>query len=179
LKESLDKEGKAKEDIRKELTADLESAQERVAQIEKELEVTQTRNKELETIRQDLETQVGGLKTQIDALTKKLTISGDENIPDDGAAVQEGVDLEPIVINTGEDSRGSVISVDKEADFLIVSLGDKHGIKKGMLLSIYREEKYLGDVEVSRVLPEMSAADVVPPLRSEKVRKDDSVVVKE
>ncbi|HOY09287.1 MAG TPA: hypothetical protein PLB05_04330 [Candidatus Omnitrophota bacterium] len=179
LKDELEKESKAKEDIRKELTVELESAQGRVAQMEKELGATQTRNKELETIRQDLENQVGDLKKQIDALTQKLTIPGDGGIPDDGAAVQEGVDLEPIVINTGEANRGAVISVDKEADFIIVSLGEKNGIKKGMLLSVHRGEKYLGDVEVSRVLPEMSAADVVPPLRSEKVRKDDAVVVKE
>ena len=180
LKEKLEKEGKAKEDVRKELTAELDSAQERVAQIEKELDSTRTRNKELETIRQELETQVGDLKTQIDTLTKKLTISaGDADVPADGAALQEGVDLDPIVINTADDNRGVIISVDKEADFIIVSLGDKHGIKKGALLSVYRGEKYLGDVEVSRVLPEMSAADFVPPLRSEKVRKDDQVVVKE
>ena len=179
LKEKLEKEGKAKEDIRKALAADLESAQERVSQIEKELDSTRTRNKELETIRQDLETQVGDMKAQIDTLTKRLTITGDAETPDDGAAVQDGVDLDPIVINTGDDSRGSIISVDKEADFIIVSLGDKHGIKKGMLLSVYRGEKYLGDVEVSRVLPEMSAADFVPPLRSEKLRKDDQVIVKE
>ncbi|HQO57117.1 MAG TPA: hypothetical protein PLT76_00130 [Candidatus Omnitrophota bacterium] len=179
LKDELEKESKAKEDIRQELGTQLEAAQERVAAMEQELSVTQTKNKELETIRQDLESQVSDLKKQIDVLAQQLTVSGNGDVLDDGAAVQPGVDLEPIVINTGEDNRGTVISVDKEADFIIVSLGEKDGIKIGMVLSVYRNDKYLGDVEVSRVLPEMSAADVVPPLRSEKVRKDDSVVVKE
>jgi hypothetical protein len=61
---------------------------------------------------------------------------------------------------------------------VIVSLGEKDGIVKGALLSIFRGESYLGDVKVSRVLAEMSAADFVPPFKSQNVKKDDQVVIK-
>ncbi len=180
LKDKLSTEEKAKEEIRQELMAELDSAQEKVSQIEAELNTTKTRNTELETIRQNLETQVTDLQNQIDTLTQKLTISGDADVPsDDSSAVKDSVNLDPIVINPGDSHKGVVISVDREADFIIVSLGEKHGIKKGMLLSVYRGDKHLGDVEVSRVLPEMSAADFIPPLKSKKVQKDDQVVLQE
>jgi hypothetical protein len=44
-------------------------------------------------------------------------------------------------------------------------------------MSVYRGDEYLGDVRVSRVQEELSAADLIPPFSSRKVRKNDSVVL--
>ena len=82
------------------------------------------------------------------------------------------------MVAAAEASQGRVLSVDKENDFLIFNLGEKDGVKPGFLMSIYRGEDYLGDVKVSRVQSEMSAADFVPPFSSQKVRKNDQVVAK-
>jgi hypothetical protein len=68
--------------------------------------------------------------------------------------------------------------VDADTDFVIVSLGDKDGVSKGAILSLYRGEQYLGDIKVSRVLANMSAADFVTPLKSSDVQKDDQVMIK-
>ncbi len=68
--------------------------------------------------------------------------------------------------------------VDGETEFVIVNLGANHGIKEDQILSISRGKDLLGDIKVTRVQPEMSAADFIPPLTGRQVRKDDSVVIK-
>ncbi len=86
------------------------------------------------------------------------------------------VELDKIVVNPNDSTRGKILSVDKDAEFVVCSLGLKQGIKAGDMLSVYRGEEYLGDVKVSRVQQEMSAADIVPPFSSRRVRKNDIVV---
>ena len=94
-------------------------------------------------------------------------------------AKDKEIQLEPIVVASKEIPPGRVLSVDKENEFLIFNLGEKNGIAPGLLMSVYRGKDYLGDVKVSRVQPEMSAADFIPPFSSQKVRKNDQVVAKE
>ncbi len=93
-------------------------------------------------------------------------------------AQDKEIQLEPIVVANTEIPQGRVLSVDKENEFLIFNLGEKNGIAPGLLMSVYRGKDYLGDVKVSRVQPEMSAADFIPPFSSQKVRKNDQVVTK-
>ncbi len=88
------------------------------------------------------------------------------------------VELDKIVVNPNEGTRGKVLSVDKEAEFLVCNLGLRQGIKNGDVLGVFRGEEFLGDVRVSRVQDELSAADLIPPFSSRKVRKNDSVVFK-
>jgi hypothetical protein len=71
------------------------------------------------------------------------------------------------------------LSVDKETEFLIFDLGAKSGVKQGDVMSVMRGDNYLGDIKVSRVQDEMSAADLIPPFSSRMVRKNDSVVPKQ
>ena len=103
--------------------------------------------------------------------------SGPAQDPNTRAKNKE-IQLEPIVVAGKEIPQGRVLSVDKENEFLIFNLGEKDGISPGILLSVYRGKNYLGDVKVSRVQPEMSAADFIPPFSSQKVRKNDQVVAK-
>ena len=93
----------------------------------------------------------------------------------DSQVENKQIQLEPIVVAGQE---GRVLSVDKENEFIIFNLGEKDGIAPGLLMSVYRGKDYLGDVKVSRVQSEMSAADFIPPFSSQKVRKNDQVVAK-
>ncbi len=90
----------------------------------------------------------------------------------------DSVELERIVINLFGEKKGAIISVDRETNFIIVGLGKEDGVKENAVLSIYRANRHLGDVRVSRVLSGMSAADFIPPLESRDVRKDDQAVIK-
>ena len=86
------------------------------------------------------------------------------------------VNLDKIVVDPDSETRGRILSVDKAAEFIVCNLGLKQGIKTGDVLSVYRGDEYLGDVRVSRVQDELSAADIIPPFSSRQVRKNDAVV---
>lgn len=194
LKDDLEKEVKAKEELRNQLNDDLAKAQDRLKTIQTELDSVLSRNKDLEKLKSELEAKSADIQKKFEEL-KASAIPGQIPVPGPGSAVpsttpqpqsqapsvnaNQSVALGKIVVTPNAKNQGKVISVDKEADFVIVSIGEKTGVKKGSLLSIYRGKQYLGDIKVSRVLPEMSAADFVPPLKNAAVKKDDQVVMKE
>ncbi|MBF0479420.1 MAG: hypothetical protein HQL26_08050 [Candidatus Omnitrophica bacterium] len=90
----------------------------------------------------------------------------------------EQVVLDTIVVGTQTVPEGRVLAVDTDAEFVILNLGEKDGVKAGTIMSVYRGKDYLGDVKITRVQPEMSAADFLPPFSSKLVRKNDQVVLK-
>ena len=167
LKEDLEKETQLKEDLRKQLA----SAEDKVGSLQQQLQTTADQNQELTQSQKNLQSQYEELK-------KKL-----ESPWDTSTAMQNGqpssMDLERIVVGPSGEKKGKIVSIDRETNFLIVSLGEKDGIRKDMMLSIYRKDNHIGDVKVSRVLPEMSAVDFIPPLKSQDIVKDDWVVMKQ
>ncbi len=198
LREVLENENQSKEKLRTEMSKELTSAQEKVVALESQLTSAQGRVKELESQNQGLEDKIKQTKSESQTKIEKPAsavpppaitetespISKESVIPPEKkvkeVAKEEGkeVELEPIVVSSSETHSGRVLSVDKENNFLILNLGEKDGVQPGFLMSIYRGNDYLGDVKVSRVQPEMSAADFIPPFSSQNVRKDDQVVAK-
>ena len=183
LKESLESETKAKEELNNKLSKEILKAEEKIDSLQQELKATVERNKNLDTQRQTLQDNYQKVKDQL----KGMNIVPVTEVPqielpvqeDDAFFLQpENVDLEKIVVAPPAEGTGSIITIDTEAEFIIVDLGKQDGVTKDTLLSIYRGDTYLGDAKVSRVLPQMSAADFVPPLTSQGVRKEDTVVVK-
>ena len=73
---------------------------------------------------------------------------------------------------------GRVVSIDEDTEFVIIDLGKKHGVTLGRLMSLYRGDDYLGDIKITRVQPEMSAADLILPLTGKLVHKNDQVIAK-
>ncbi len=168
LQENLQKEVQAKEDIRSRLNQDLQAAQDKYNSIKAELDKVLARNKELEEAKTQVQSQMQN--TPAGDLSQAPSVAT--------TPAEPGVELGKIVVNPTPKGKGKVISVDSDTDFVIVSLGEKDGVSKGSLLSVYRGDEYLGDVKVSRVLAEMSAADFVAPFKSQSVKKDDQVVIK-
>ena len=127
------------------------------------------RAKELDTVAVQLQERIGQLETQLGI----APTGGDQ------------IHLEKIVVSPGSKTEkslkdeGRVLTVDAENEFVIVNLGQKDGISEGVVLSILRGEQYLGDVQVTRVQPEMAAADFIPPLASQNVNKNDRVIKKQ
>ena len=95
-----------------------------------------------------------------------------------GVSQQSGVQLEKIVVKPGETPQGKIVSINNDNNFVIFNLGEEHGVKQDMLMSVYRGEKYLGDLKVARAQEGMSVADFIPPLTNKQVKKDDKVVPK-
>lgn len=93
-------------------------------------------------------------------------------------ATGTSVNLDKIVVEPEANSKGRILSVDLETEFVILNLGSKDGMEIGHVLSVYRGKDYLGDIKVTRVQPDMSAADLIPPFSSRIVRKNDQVILK-
>ena len=126
-----------------------------------------------------LESKVNEMKADMkpyDQRTPQEQVAGEVVPP--GRSGHDKVELDKIVVNPQEGTKGHVLSVDTDAEFLVFNLGLKQGVKPDDMLSVYRGEEYLGDVKATRVQDEMSAADIIPPLSSREVRKNDTVVLK-
>jgi len=189
LNEKLEKEIKAREKAKAEVAQKIEGAQTRIYELEeklrKEVESAQAlreRNKLLENENIQLAEGLG---------IANYTPSGALSDPSDaGGQGPDGKarELENIIVfsNDGQNSShptatlsdGRIISVDEETEFVIIDLGKKHGMTLGRIMSVYRGDKYLGDIKVTRVQPEMSAADLILPLTGKVIRKNDQVLAK-
>jgi ABC-type Na+ efflux pump permease subunit len=180
LKETLEAEAKSKQDIRQKLLKELEDAQAKIKVFEAQVGTHKGTVDTLQKKLLDLEEKNQGLEKQIQDLSQGLSagLPPVSALPEAENAKEDKVDLNRIVVTPDSAKEGRVLSVDTETDFLIFDLGSVHGIKSGDVMSVYRGKSYLGDVKVSRVQEEMSAADFIAPLVSRKVRKNDQLVPK-
>ena len=98
-----------------------------------------------------------------------------EEVPD----IRDEAPAEDPVIVFDRTSEGRVLSVDTETEFVILSIGETDGIEIGDVLSVYRDHDYVGDLRITRLQPEMSAADLIPPFSIGSVKKNDHVKAKQ
>ncbi len=174
LKDSLELTKRDKERARQDMndtSVQLKKYQDQLQQEQGRSQELQERIKELEKVKSDIESKL----SEAQALKP---INQSPAAPQSGETPSVGMDLDKIVVNPQGGVSGKVLSVDQETEFVVCNLGLKQGVKFGDMLSVYRGQEYLGDVKVSRVQEEMSAADIVPPFSSRKVRKNDVVVLK-
>jgi len=190
LNDKLSKETKAKEKLKEELSKKIDDGLARISELEAklraEVDTTQTlkeRNRLLEN--ENIHLAEGmGLTNYVPAGSAPEKAETPE--PDKASTAQK---LDDIVVVPGEKENstsaspvkvpdGRIISVDEETEFVIIDLGKKQGITLGRMLSVYRGNQYLGDIKVTRVQPEMSAADLILPLTGKIVRKNDQVIAK-
>jgi hypothetical protein len=166
---------------------DIEEAQNKAKQFQTLLKEEEEKSrqfeskaKELEELKTSLEAKISEMKSDMLPFDQRKTqdqaLSG---IVPPGGKSRDRIELDKIIINPQDGVKGQVLSVDKEAEFIICNLGLKQGLKSGDTLAVYRGDEYLGDVKATRVQEEMSAADLIPPFSSRKVRKNDSVVFKQ
>lgn len=192
LKENLERETKAKDEFQAKLTT-LAEAEKKIPELEAALQAEQSARQEVEQKLQDSEQRIREFEGNVSqpAATEKPpeTAPGAASETELPAAEQkEEVELEKIVVAPAaapEDQsavaaaaktlEGRIVTVDVETEFVIVNLGANHGIKEGQVLSVFRGEDRVGDIKVTRVQPEMSAADFVPPLSGRQIREDDRV----
>lgn len=197
LAEDLEKEKQSKEELRQQMSKDLSSAEQKVKELGQKIDMVSKQKDEIETRRSELQKQYDEIKGKLDQMQSASSAAvpmepsavgmTPESTPKPAtakpAAPEPGVQLGKIVVNpepgagaTAE--RGKIITIDTDAEFLIVALGAKDGVKGDSVLSVFRGDKYLGDVKATRVLEDMCAVDFVAPLTSKGVTKDDRVVLK-
>jgi len=127
-----------------------------------------------------LKSEVTKSQIEIEALRIELEKqkSACISLGDDSAASEAAPTTPAQTITSNPDLQGKVLSVNQENDFIVFDLGSDNGVSAGMLMSIARADKNLGEVKVSRVQSKMSVADFVSPLSSKDVKENDKVSVK-
>jgi len=168
IKADLNKETKETEKLRDQLARDLGDSELKLNDLQTQLKKESNYNKELEIKIVNLEQQLMG-----NARPSK------EKIAKANKRVDKEIELEKIEVIPNKVPQGRILSVDVDTEFVIVNLGEKDGLKIGKMLSVYRGKDYLGDIRITRLQPEMSAADLIPPFSSRTVRKNDQVIAKE
>ncbi|MBF0569767.1 MAG: hypothetical protein HQL18_03230 [Candidatus Omnitrophica bacterium] len=76
------------------------------------------------------------------------------------AVVQQAPAPAPIVALAPAARNGAVVSVNDENNFVIISLGDKDGVRLGDAYKVYRDGKAIGAVSVIQVRKDICAADI-------------------
>lgn len=200
LKEDLDAATAERDRVQADLDQKIQELQAKTKSVEQEIQTRDARVKELETKVADAEKKLTEANVAVEkakeaqaaataaaaaapapATTTPAETPSDEadlNIEIPAITADNNVELDKIVVNKTDSVKGRVLSVDKDTEFIIFDMGAKSGIKQGDVMSVMRGDEYLGDIKVSRVQDEMSAADLIPPFSSRMVRKNDIVVPK-
>lgn len=91
------------------------------------------------------------------------------------AALPKQIELEKIVIKTTHELIGKVLTFDKEHAFVAVDLGSGNNLKLGDILSVYRNAKFIGKVQVEKVEEKSAAASILSPWKNVEFKESDLV----
>ena len=147
-----------------------------------EKEKSLTLKKELEDKEQQIKVTLDRLEREITARKKAeaqlmITLKEKENLEVKVKNLKEAptIELEKIVIKPGSVITGKITMVNKEYAFVVVNLGTQHNLKAGDILSVYRNDEFIGKVQIERAEEKMSAAAVLPDWQNVEFKESDIV----
>ncbi len=77
-----------------------------------------------------------------------------------------------------EPIRAKVIAPRPDAKLVMLSVGSDDGVKKGYRFTVYRNDQYIGKVEVVKVFNDMCSAKVLKPWTKGRIREGDEVATR-
>ncbi len=86
-----------------------------------------------------------------------------------------GVPLGKVKVVTGLKLKGKVLVVNQRHNFVVVDLGARDGVEKGMVLILHRGRRFIGKCQVEKVYDRMAAADLVLDWMKDEVHVSDGV----
>ncbi|MFH0763023.1 MAG: hypothetical protein V1925_03955 [Candidatus Omnitrophota bacterium] len=139
----------------------------------------------METMLVDKISQINDLKNELEAIQQKSQQSGRMKPQETAVQGREAVELPPVVVYPRQDTadelttkatitipseqealaeapkfRGSVLTVNKESNFVVVDLGENAGIKVGATFQVDRGGEPVAIIEVIKVSKSVSACDI-------------------
>jgi hypothetical protein len=202
IKEKFAETVQKKDEAQAKLAEQLAASEEKIKALETQLNEEINRGQEINRLYEQQKSEITrleeakALETTVENERKIAAEEFSPNIPETGIELGEiivapgedagtmddmigtGVSLEETIGSLDRALEGRILSVDTETEFVIVSLGQSDGIEVGNVLSVYRGDNYIGDIRITRLQPEMSAADLIPPFSIKSVKKNDQVKVK-
>ena len=73
---------------------------------------------------------------------------------------------------------GRVPAVRRDVNLVMLSVGTDDGVKPGFKFTVYREDRYIGKVEVEKVFSDMASARIIPDLTQDEISEGDSAATR-
>ena len=145
----------------------LTEAQKQITARDEQIKLTLDKLEKEITARKDIEVQlVTVIKEKQDLATQ---------IEELAAKMPQNIELEKIVIKTSTGLKGKILSYDKDNTFVITDLGSQNNLKLGDILSVYRDDVFIGRVQIEKFEGTSSAAVVLSPWKNVEFKENDVV----
>ena len=181
--------------INRRMAAELKSHREKSAHLERDLvalerlnQLTLVRLKGLEKKVSQLEEEVAtshrgkqALSKERQALSNQLMIALSDKkslktrLDKMMARSPEEVDLGQIVVNVRPSFEGTVLVVNDKFKFVVVDVGRHEAIDIGTLFNVYRQDQFIGRVQVEQVRESVAACKILPEWTLQDIQEDDRV----
>ena len=99
----------------------------------------------------------------------------EEKVKELAVALPQNIELQKIVIKDTNELNGKVLTFDKEHAFVVVDLGSENNLKLGDVLSVYRDDHFLGKAQVEKIEEKTSAAAIMTPWKEVEFKENDVV----
>jgi hypothetical protein len=116
--------------------------------------------------------QAEGIRRRLDERNRELT---DRHAKATAVLRAHGLTEDTPIVNVAPKIDGEIKDVDADNKYVLVSLGSDDGISKLHTLDVYRQDKYLGRVQVTKTEPQRAVAKVLDGFRKGAIRVGDSV----
>ena len=145
----------------------LTEAQKQIAARDEQIKLTLDKLEKEVTARKDLEAQL------VTVVKEKQNLA--MQIEELAAKPPKNVELEKIVIKTSSGLKGKILSYDKENAFVVTYLGSQNNLKLGDILSVCRDDVFIGRVQIEKFEGTSSAAVVLSPWKNVEFKENDVV----
>jgi septal ring factor EnvC (AmiA/AmiB activator) len=180
LKKSKDEALSELDSLKEELNAESESRlnlANRLKGAEGELNSLQKQLKALESTKTELETKVKELeKKTAEVNLEKIVVNSPGGV---SASNQLGGPNSEETLFVAPASEGKVLVVNKDNAFAVINLGEAEGLTLKDVFSVYREDRFLGEVEVEELREHMSIVGFLSSDLKNQIKENDRVVKKQ
>lgn len=163
--EAMRSDLEAQKDLRLDLEKKLAQAQGDVRSIQDKLTV-------IDKEKGDLESKVSDLEAKSNVELGKIVVSPEtkQTKKSNKATVEKA--------SPAKGEEGKIMVINKEYNFAVINLGSKDGLNVGDQFSIYRSNKFIGDLKIEKLQESMSAAGFVTDGIKDKAKEGDKVIKK-
>lgn len=114
----------------------------------------------------DLQKANAQLKGENDTLVARLSTANDTIKLNEEVFAELGkrnIEARPIIagFNALPDVKGKVVTVDPESNLVVLNIGRKQGVRKNFDFTVFRDDKFVGTVNVFDVQDDLCAARIV------------------
>ena len=154
--------------------------EEALADAKRELERTTARLTEESRTSHGLQLRLAQMQEQMDQLQGELAVTLKQHESGVGAA-PGAVQIERVIVSDASDAGGSnstgrVISIHRDWDFVVISLG-WDTVHIGDVVSIFRDDQLQAKAKIERVQEGVCAATVLPDWKTDMIQLNDLVRV--